>query len=92
MAPKPQYLAGKGADVIRVLLTDYPKAWALRELAERSGASLSWVSEISQSLIADRLALRDSLRGELRLTNPEDLLGRWAVANDFSSGQPAAEY
>ncbi len=92
MAPKPQYLAGKGADVIRVLLTDYPKAWALRELAERSGVSLSWVSEISQALITDRLALRDSQRGELRVMAPEDLFARWTVANDFSSAAPVAEF
>lgn len=83
---------GKSIDVIRVLLTTYPKEWALRELCKESRVSLRWTAVVSNSLIRERVALRASARSELRLMAPFGLLKRWAAVNNFAANIRFVDY
>lgn len=82
----------KSADIIRVLLVNYPKTWMLRDLAEESGTALGYVSRVANTLIHQRLALRSSARSELKLMAPEDLLKRWATFSSFAANTRFIEY
>ena len=79
-------------DVVRVLLVRFPKTWALRDLAKEAGVSLGHASNVSKTLIKERLALRTSARSELKLMNPSDLLKRWATVNNFVANTTFVEY
>jgi len=83
---------GKASDLLRVLLVNHPKTWTLRELAKESGVSLGWASKVSEALIRERLAIRDSERAELKLIAPEDLLRRWASFTNFDANNGFIKY
>ncbi|MDO8339145.1 MAG: type IV toxin-antitoxin system AbiEi family antitoxin [Candidatus Burarchaeum sp.] len=85
MAGPLNLFVGKASSIIRVLLVNNPKTWTLRELAKESGVSLGWTSKVSEALIRERLAIRDSERAELKLIAPEDLLRRWASFTNFEA-------
>lgn len=82
----------KATDIIRVLLVNFPKTWALRDLAKESGTALGYTSRVANTLIHQRLALRDSARSELKLMAPEDLLRRWATYAHFVANTAFVEY
>lgn len=82
----------RSADIIRVLLVNYPKTWTLRDLAKESGTSLGYASRVSSTLISQRIALRPSARSELQLMAPEDLLKRWATYAHFVANSQFFEY
>lgn len=82
----------KATDVLRVLLINYPKTWALRDLAKESGTALGYTSRVSNTLISQRLALRASARSELKIMAPEDLLKRWASFSNFAANTAFVEY
>jgi len=84
--------AKKATDIIRVLLVNYPKTWALRDLAKESGTALGYTSRVSNTLISQRLALRASARSELKIMAPEDLLKRWATFSHFGANTAFVEY
>jgi len=84
--------AKKATDIIRVLLVNYPKTWALRDLAKESCAALGYTSRVSKTLIRQRLALRASARSELKLMAPADLLTRWAAFSHFVASTTFVEY
>lgn len=82
----------KATDILRVLLVNYPKTWALRDLAKESGTALGYTSRVSNTLISQRLALRASARSELKIMAPEDLLKRWATFSYFVANTTFVEY
>lgn len=82
----------KSADILRVLLVNYPKTWALRDLATESGTALGYTSRVCNTLISQRLALRSSVRSELKLMAPEELLRRWAAFSHFATTTAFTEY
>ncbi|VVC03082.1 Uncharacterised protein [Candidatus Burarchaeum australiense] len=84
--------SGKASAILRVLLVNYPKSWALRGLAAEADVSLGWASKVSEALIRERLAIRDSERAELRLIAPEDLLRRWASFTNFEAHNGFIQY
>lgn len=84
--------ASKAIDIIRVLLVDYPKRWALRDLAREAKVSLGQASKVAGSLIVERLALRASPRTELILMEPFSLLKRWAAVNNFTAHTRFIDY
>lgn len=84
--------AGRASDIVRVLLVNYPKSWALRPLAREAGVSLGWASKVAKALIRERLAIREPKGAELRLMNPFDLLRRWASFSNFASNTRFVEY
>jgi len=84
--------SGRAEDLIRVLLAEYPKAWATRELCKEAGLSLGWVSKVSGALIRERLALRESTRGRLKLMEPRTLLRRWANYHNFAANTRFLDY
>jgi hypothetical protein len=83
---------GKASDIVRVLLVNHPKTWTLRELAKEAGVSLGWASKVSEALIRERLAIRDSERAELKLIAPADLLRRWASFTNFDANNGFIQY
>jgi len=92
MVERSIFFEGKASDVVRVLLVNYPKTWALRDMAKEADVSLGWASKVSNALIRERLALRASARSELKLMTPLDLLKRWAAVNNFAANAKFAEY
>lgn len=82
----------KATDIIRVLLVNYPKTWALRDLAKESVTALGYTSRVSNTLISQRLAVRASARSELKIMAPEDLLKRWATFSHFVSNTTFIDY
>jgi hypothetical protein len=84
--------ASKAIDVIRVLLIDYPRVWALRDLAREAHVSLGEVFKVSKSLINERLAIRASARSGLKLMEPFSLLKKWAAINNFTARTRFIEY
>jgi hypothetical protein len=82
----------KAIDVIRVLLVDYPKSWALRDLAREAHVSLGHAFKVSNALIKERLAIRASPRTELILMEPYGLLKRWATVNNFTAHMRFIDY
>jgi hypothetical protein len=92
MAGQVNLFGGLAADVIRVLLVNYPKGWALRELAGEAGVSLGWASKVANALIRERLAARARKKAELMLMAPADLLRRWASYRNFAANTRFLEY
>lgn len=92
MAGTTNLFAGRASDIVRVLLVNYPKTWALRPLAREAGVSLGWASKVATALIKERLAIREPKGAELRLMNPFDLLRRWASFRNFASNTRFVEY
>jgi hypothetical protein len=84
--------ATKAIDIIRVLLVDYPKRWALRDLSRAARVSLGQASKVSNALIRERLALRASPRAEIILMEPSSLLRRWAAVNNFTAHTRFIDY
>ena len=84
--------AKKATDIVRVLLVNYPKTWALRDLARESGASLGYTSRVAKTLIKQRLALRNSARSDLKVMAPENILKRWATFSNFVANTTFIEY
>lgn len=84
--------AGKAVDVVRVLLTGYPKPWKLRDLSAGAGVSLRWAAVVANALIRERLATRGSSHSELKLMSPSDLLRRWANFHNFAANTKFVEY
>jgi hypothetical protein len=84
--------ASKAIDVIRVLLVDYPRKWALRDLAREAHVSLGQVFKVSKALIDERLAIRASARSELKLMEPYSLVRRWAAVNNFTAHTRFIDY
>jgi len=71
----------KSSRVIRRLLTDPEHPWHVHELAKSADVSTGLVSQIKTKLIDSELAQR---RGDMFvITNPEELLHRWALAYQF---------
>lgn len=83
---------GRAVAILRVLLVNYPKTWALRALAKEAGVSLGLASKVSRALIREKIAIRDSERAELKLMNQRLLLWRWAMYNNFSANTQFIEY
>ncbi|MCX6771139.1 MAG: type IV toxin-antitoxin system AbiEi family antitoxin [Candidatus Micrarchaeota archaeon] len=83
---------GKAEDILRVLLVKYPKTWTLREICKEADVSLRWASVVSKVLINERIALRDTDRGGLRIMAPEDLLRRWANYRNFAANTRFLDY
>ncbi|MGZ4929316.1 MAG: type IV toxin-antitoxin system AbiEi family antitoxin [Halobacteriota archaeon] len=83
---------GKAVDVDRVLLVRYPQTMNLRNLAKESKVSLGEASKVSNALIEEGLATRDSRRSEFKLMSPSDLLKRWAAVNNFVRHTKFIEY
>jgi hypothetical protein len=83
---------GKAQDILRVLLVRYPKTWTLREICKEAGVSLRWASVVSKALINERMALRDTDRGGLRIMAPEGLLRRWANYRNFAANTRFLDY
>src|SRR4030042_1193044 len=92
MAGPLNLFAGKASAIVRVLLVNHPKTWTLRELANEAGVSLGWASKVSEALIRERLAIRDSERAELKLIAPADLLKRWASFTNFDANNGFLPY
>ncbi len=92
MAGPLNLFVGKASSILRVLLVNHPKTWTLRELAKEAGVSLGWASKVSEALIRERLAIRDSERAELKLIAPEDLLRRWASFTNFEAHNGFIKY
>lgn len=92
MAEPINLFVGRASDVIRVLLVNHPKTWTLRDLAKEAHVSLGWTSKVSNALIQERLAIRESERAELKIMNPIDLLKRWASYHNFAFTTRFIEY
>jgi hypothetical protein len=84
--------ATRAIDIIRVLLVDYPKRWALRDLSRAARVSVGQASKVSNALIRERLALRASPRADLILMEPSSLLRRWAAVNNFTAHTRFLDY
>lgn len=84
--------SGRTVDVVRVVLTSYPKTWKLRELCIEAGVSLRWAAVVANALIRERLATRGSPYSEFKLMFPFDLLRRWANFNNFAANTKFVEY
>ena len=84
--------SGKAEDILRVLLVKYPKTWTLREICKEAKVSLRWASVVSRALINERVALRDSSRGGLKVMAPVDLLRRWANYRNFAANTRFLDY
>ena len=83
---------GKAEDILRVLLVRYPKTWTLREICKEAGVSLRWASVVSRALINERIALRDTDGGGLKIMAPGDLLRRWANYHNFAANTRFLDY
>jgi len=83
---------GKAADVIRVLLVNYPTTWTIRELSRESGVALGWTHEVCMTLIQERFAIRESERQEINLMEPLALLKRWANNYNFTAVNRFIDY
>jgi hypothetical protein len=83
---------GKAADVIRVLLVNYPTTWTIRELSRESGVALGWTHEVCMTLIQERFAIRESERQEIKLMEPLALLKRWANNYNFTADNRFIDY
>lgn len=71
----------KSSRVIRRLLTDPEHPWHVHELAKSADVSTGLVSQIKTKLIDSELAQR---RGDMFvISNPEELLRRWAHSYQF---------
>ncbi|MEW6528257.1 MAG: type IV toxin-antitoxin system AbiEi family antitoxin [Candidatus Micrarchaeota archaeon] len=83
---------GKACNVIRVLLVNWPRSWDLRSLAHEAGVSLYTIQAVTNNLLKEKYAIRESKRGEFKLMNPEILLKRWAAYNNFSARHLFIQY
>jgi hypothetical protein len=83
---------GKAANIIRVLLVNYPRTWTTRNLSTESGVALGWTSEVCTTLVRERFAIRESERGEIKLMEPIVLLKRWANYNNFTATNRFIDY
>ena len=92
MARARNVFGGKASNIVRVVLVECPKTASLRTIAKKAGVALGWASKISKELIAERYAIRDSKRSELKLMNPLALLKRWASFNNFTANTKFLEY
>lgn len=77
------FFSGKSSDIIRVLLVNYPKTWTVRAISKEANVSLGWTSKVANSLIAEKYAIKESSRAELKLMTPLELLKKWAIYNNF---------
>ena len=84
--------SGKAADIIRVLLVNYPTTWALRGLSTESGTALGWTHEVCKALIQERFAIRESERQEIKLMDPLVLLKGWANNSNFTAYNRFIDY
>lgn len=84
--------AGKAVDVNRVLLVSYPEGFSLRRLAKESSVSLGEAFKVSKTLINERIAMRESRNGELKLMAPHELLERLAKVHSFLYSVRFIEY
>ena len=92
MASPLNLFVGKASNILRVLLANHPKTWTLRELSKEAGVSLGWASKVSEALIRERLAVRNTERAELQLLEPSNLLKRWASFNNFIANTTFIDY
>ena len=92
MASPLSLFVGKASNVLRVMLANHPKTWTLRTLSKEAGVSLGWSSKVSEALIRERLAIRNSERAELQLLDPPTLLKRWATLNNFDANTQFIDY
>ncbi|MFH0817279.1 MAG: type IV toxin-antitoxin system AbiEi family antitoxin [Candidatus Micrarchaeota archaeon] len=92
MAGVGNLFGGKSVDVLRVLLVNYPKEWNLRDLSREAKVALGWTSKVAETLIRERLAVRDSKKSPLRIMAPFDLLKRWAAVNNFAANTQFVEF
>lgn len=80
----------KSSRVIRRLLTQPEHLWHVHELAQMADVSTGLVSQIKTKLIDSELAHR---RGDMFvLSNPEELLKRWAAAYQFDKHEQLQLY
>lgn len=68
--------------ILRVLLNEPGRVWRTEDLALESGSSLGQVSNVKKKL-DDRKCIK-SVKGGIRLTEPEKLLSEWA--ENYRSG------
>ncbi len=73
-------------------LVQYPNSLDLRTLSKESNVSLGQTYNVTQALIRERLAIRDSLRSKLKLMAPLNLLKKLAVFNNFLVTTQIIEY
>lgn len=83
---------GRSSRVIRVLLVNWPKSWALRALAKEANVAVGTVQRVINTLLKENYVVRERRRGELRLMDPLRLLRRWAAYNDFVSRHELVYY
>lgn len=76
--------------VIRLLLDEPERPWGVRELAAEAGVSPGTVSKVIRKLAAEGLAETPADRGSVRITDPRQVLQRWARAYDWQRNDPRA--
>lgn len=82
--------ADKSSRILRVLLTNPEKSWAVQDLSAEAGVSIGLTSRVNQRLLDFELI--PGTKGGIKLSKPGELLDQWSKAYNYEKNEITKYY